>query len=77
MTNTRGRMVVLGGLSLYLLVLGFAAGMASERIRFDGERTAVLHRYDDAVRQWHGFLMRTERRADAPAPVGPPAQAER
>jgi hypothetical protein len=56
MMMTRGRMVVLGGLPLYLLVRGFAAGMASERIRFDWERTAVLHRYDDAVRQWQAFL---------------------
>jgi hypothetical protein len=33
--NPRRRMVVLGGLVLYFLMLGFAAGMASERIRFD------------------------------------------
>jgi hypothetical protein len=77
MTKTRGWMVVLGGLSLYLLLLGFAAGMASERIRFDRERTAVLHRYDDAVRQWHGFLMAAERRAEAPFADGAPAHVVR
>ncbi|MDO8476799.1 MAG: hypothetical protein Q7W02_11550 [Candidatus Rokubacteria bacterium] len=77
MMMTRGRMVVLGGLSLYLLALGFGAGMASERIGFDRERTAVLHRYDDAVRQWHGFLMAAERRAEAPAADGAQAKVVR
>jgi hypothetical protein len=76
MMKARGRMVVLGGLSLYLFVLGFAGGMASERIRFDRERTAVLHRYDDAVRQWHAFLMRAELRAEAPASAGVPRRVE-
>ena len=74
---TRGRMVVLGGLSLYLLALGFAASAASERIRFDRERTAVLHRYDEAVRQWHVFLMTAERRAEARPAESAPAQAVR
>lgn len=69
-------MVVLGGLSLYLLVLGFAAGTVSERVRFDRERAGGLHRYDDAVRQWHGFLMRAERRAEAPAADGAQAKVE-
>jgi hypothetical protein len=77
MMMTRGRLVVLGGLSLYLFVLGFAGGMASERIRFDRERTAVLHRYDLAVRQWHGFLMAAERRAEAPAADGAQAKVAR
>jgi hypothetical protein len=77
MMKTRRRMVVLGGLSLYLFVLGFAGGMASERIRFDRERTAVLHRYDEAVRQWHAFLMAAERRAEAPPADGAPARVVR
>lgn len=77
MMMTRGRLVVLGALSLYLFVLGFAGGMASERIRFDRERAAVLHRYDDAVRQWHAFLMAAERRAEAPPADGAPARVVR
>lgn len=77
MTMTRGRLVVLGGLSLYLFVLGFAGGMASERIRFDRERTAVLHRYDKAVRQWKGFLMAAERRAEGRSADGAPAHEVR
>ena len=77
MMLTRGRMVVLGGLSLYLLLLGFAGGMASERIRFDRERTAVLHRYDEAVRKWHGFLMAAERRAEGHPADGAPGHVVR
>lgn len=65
MMLTRGRVMVLGGVSLYLLVLSFAGGVAVERVRFDRQRAAVLHRYDEAVRQWHQFLMVAERRAQA------------
>lgn len=76
MTRVRGRMVVLGSLSLYFLALGFAAGMASERIRFDRERTVALNRYDQAVRQWHGFLMGAEQRAEARGADGARTQAD-
>ena len=77
MMMTRGRFVVLGRLLLYFFVLGFAGGMASERIRFDRERAAVLHRYGEAVRQWQGFLVAAERRAEAPSADGAPAQGVR
>ena len=77
MMMTRGRFVVLGRLLLCLFVLGFAGGMASERIRFDRERTAMLHRYDEAVRHWQGFLMGAERPAEAPSADGAPAQVVR
>ena len=77
MKMTRGRTVVVSALSLYLLALGFAGGMASERIRFDRERTAVLHQYYRAVREWHAFLMSAERRAEVPPAAGAQLQAER
>jgi hypothetical protein len=77
MTKTRGRLVVVGGLSLYLFVLGFAGGTASERIRFDRERTAVLHRYDETVRHWQAFLMTAERRVEAGSADGAPARVVR
>ena len=70
MTETRGQLVALGGLPLYLFVRGLAEGMVSERIRSDRQRTAVLHRPDEAVRQWQGFLMAAERRAKAPSADG-------
>ena len=64
MTMTRGRLVVLGGLSLYLFVFGFACGVACDRIQACRERTAVVRRYDEAVQQWHSFLMASERRPE-------------
>ena len=77
MMMTRGRLVALGGLSLHVFVLGFAGGMASEPIRFDRERTAVLHRYDEAARQWQGFLMGAEQQAEAPSADGAPTHVVR
>jgi hypothetical protein len=64
MTMTRGRLVVLGGLSFYLFVFGFACGVACDRIQADRERAVVLQRYDEAVQQWHAFLLTAERRAE-------------
>ncbi len=70
MLVTRTRMVVPFGVSLYVAVMAFAGGVAAERIRFDGERGVVLHRYDEAVQQWwHEFLMTAERRLEEASPV--------
>jgi hypothetical protein len=70
MLVTRTRMVVPFGVSLYVAVMVFADGVAAERIRFDGERGVVLHRYDEAVQQWwHEFLMTAERRLEEASPV--------
>ena len=62
MPVTRTRTVVLVGASFYLAVMSFAGGVASERIRFDRERGEVLHRYDEAVQEWHEFRMSAERK---------------
>ena len=43
--------------------MAFACGMAVERTRFDQRRTAVLDRYNDTIREWHEFRLRTERQA--------------
>ena len=59
-TRTWRRTAVAAGLALYLIGLGFLGGMAAERIRFDQERTARLHRYDEALGRWHAFLMQAE-----------------
>lgn len=75
MTPTGKRVRVVAGLALYLVILGFAGGIAAERIRFDRQRTAVLHRYDEAVRDWHQFLIGAEMQAAA-RPAGS-AQAAR
>jgi hypothetical protein len=65
MTMIRRRTVLGGGLAVYLLVAGFAGGMAAERIRFDRERTGMLARYDEAGREWHAILIRVEHAAEA------------
>lgn len=50
------------GLGVYLLALGALVGVAIERIQFDRQRSAVLARYDQAVREWQAHLMHLERR---------------
>jgi hypothetical protein len=58
-------MFLLGGVSLFLFVMAFAGGVAVERIRFDQQRATMLHRYDEAIRQWHQLRMAVERLAEA------------
>jgi hypothetical protein len=58
---TRVKLVVLIGGSLYLAVIAFASGVAAERIRFDRERSVLLHQHDEAIREWHGYQMAIER----------------
>lgn len=60
---TRPQVVIVTGVSVYLLGMAFACGVAVERIRFDQGRTAVLDRYNDTIREWHDFRMLKERQA--------------
>jgi hypothetical protein len=46
MRVTRIRMALLISVSLYIAVMAFAGGVATERIRFDRERGVVLEHYD-------------------------------
>jgi hypothetical protein len=64
MPVTRTRTVVLIGASFYLAVMSFAGGVAAERIRFDRERGEVLHRYDEAVQEWHELRLVAERKLE-------------
>jgi hypothetical protein len=71
MGMTQTRVVVLIGAGLYVSAMAFADGVAAERIRFDRQRAKVLHRYDEAVKQWHQILMAAEKgTADAASPGG-------
>ncbi len=64
--TTRWRWTILGGgLGLYLIGMGFLGGLVAERVRFDHQRTAVLNRYDEAVRKWQAYLMQLELQAPA------------
>ena len=71
---TRPQVVIVTGVSVYLLAMAFACGMAVERIRFDQGRTAVLDRYNDTIREWHDFRMVTERQAMRHPSDGPGEQ---
>jgi hypothetical protein len=53
--------VLAGVIALYLVSVGFLAGVATERGRANGERTKVLARYDEALRQWQSYRMGLER----------------
>ena len=51
---------VRGALAVYLLALGLLGGILVERVRFDRSRTAVLERYDAAVRDLKAQRMAIE-----------------
>jgi hypothetical protein len=57
-------------LGAYLLVVGFFVGTIASAIRFDGQRAAVLSRFDDATTRVRGHLMRFEHEARRPAEAG-------
>ena len=61
MTSPRRRRVLKIVLGLYLIVLGFMAGVAYERMRFDGMRQAALDRYNEMVRKVRAYQMELER----------------
>ncbi len=66
-----------GGIALYLLVLGFFGGMATERIRFDQRRAEMIRHYDEVVKRWQGHLMRLEQGEAAGQPSRAGAEARR
>jgi hypothetical protein len=59
---------VLRVLVLVVIVLAaFLAGVLSERLRFDAERSDVLRRYDRALREHQRQIIQTEKHSSAPA----------
>jgi hypothetical protein len=48
---------------VYLLGFGMLVGMALDRMRFDGQRTAVLTHYEQALRDWNTYRMAFEKDA--------------
>jgi hypothetical protein len=55
--------ITLGG---YLLGLGTLVGMVIERMRFDGQRSEVLGRYEHALREWQTYRIALEKDAERP-----------
>jgi hypothetical protein len=64
------RPVLLAALALYLVGLGFLAGVSVERFRFDAARATVLARYTDATSRLRERLMLLEPRPAALRPTG-------
>jgi len=52
------------------LLAAFFAGVLTERLRFDFQRTDMLSRYDRALRQHQEQIIETEKRVGEPAPAG-------
>lgn len=52
---------VLGAPALVALVVAFWAGVLVERLRFDSQRTDMLRRYDEALRQHREQIMESEK----------------
>ena len=48
---------------VHLLGFGMLVGMALDRMRFDVQRTAVLTRYEQALREWKAHRMAFEKDA--------------
>jgi hypothetical protein len=48
----------------YLLVVGMLAGMVVDRIRFDRQRSEVLGRYEEALRDLQTYRIALEKSAE-------------
>jgi hypothetical protein len=66
------RAIAAAGGALYLFGRGLLTGVATERIRFDGKRQAVLRRYERLAAEWRARLMGVERAAAADRPAALP-----
>jgi hypothetical protein len=53
-------MVVIIG--VYLFGIGMLAGITMDRMRFDHQRSQVLHRYEQALEEWLAYRMALEKR---------------
>jgi hypothetical protein len=59
------RKIAIGvGLGVYLVGFGMLAGMLTERMRFDRQRSEVLGHYEQALREWQTYRMALEKNAE-------------
>jgi hypothetical protein len=64
---------VLRVLAVSALALGaFFAGMLAERLRFDFQRSDMLRRYDQALREHQGQIMQSEKHSGQSRPRSAP-----
>jgi hypothetical protein len=45
----------------YLLGVGMLGGVVIDRMLYDRQRSAVLGRYEEALREWHAYQMTLEK----------------
>jgi hypothetical protein len=50
-------------LSVYLVGVGMLAGVVIDRMGYDRQRSEVLGRYEQALREWQTYRMALERAA--------------
>jgi len=61
----RARRAVLRiAIALYLVGLGMCTGVVLDRIRFDRQRSEVIGRYEQALREWHTIQMSLEKQVE-------------
>lgn len=72
MSAPRRRRVLVGLGGLVLAVLGFVAGAAVERVRFDQHRAAVLRGLAATRNRLHTHLLDLERRTESRRPLDVP-----
>jgi hypothetical protein len=60
--KTRQALVAIA-LGAYLMGIGILAGMALDRMRFDEQRTAMLARYEQSLREWQTYRVALEKDA--------------
>ena len=59
--NTWRKVVVGVGLGAYLVGFGVLSGMVVERMRFDRQRSEVIGRYEQALREWQMYRIALEK----------------
>jgi hypothetical protein len=65
----RTRKVILHiAVGVYLVGLGMVTGMALDRMRFDRQRSEVIGRYEQALREWHAVRMALEKQVEEKRP---------
>ena len=61
--NTWRKVLIGVGLGAYIFGFGTLVGVAIEAMRYDRQRTDVLGRYEQALREWKTYRMALEKSA--------------
>jgi hypothetical protein len=57
--------LLMGIVGAYLIGVGILAGMALDRILYDRQRSEVLQRYEETLREWRAHQMDLEKQSVA------------